>query len=164
MLAEFHIYHLEVHREKSPVSMISQNIHPFVLSLFLSAMVVGSLALFTYRQSSPGSSLFALMSLFVALYAITYSFELLSSTLDWIWFWVKLEYVGIVSIPVIDLFSLIQQYTGLHAKIAVQPGGTPQAFDISKLCRLLGQNSIFSGDYPNRVIREYAPAIARSLG
>ena len=69
-----------------------------------------------------------------------------------------------ISLPVIDLFSLIQQYTGLHAKIAVQPGGTPQAFDISKLCRLLGQNSIFSGDYPNRVIREYAPAIARSLG
>ncbi|MCA9896651.1 MAG: PAS domain S-box protein [Ardenticatenaceae bacterium] len=88
--------------------MISQNIHPFVLSLFLSAMVVGSLALFTYRQSSPGSSLFALMSLFVALYAITYSFELLSSTLDWIWFWVKLEYVGIVSIPVtLLLFTLV---------------------------------------------------------
>lgn len=48
------------------------------------------------------------MSLFVALYAITYSFELLSSTLDWIWFWVKLEYVGIVSIPVtLLLFTLV---------------------------------------------------------
>ena len=71
-------------------------------------MVVGSLALFAYRQSSPGSSLFALMSLCVSLYAVTYSFELLSATLQWILFWIKLEYIGIVSIPVtLFLFTLV---------------------------------------------------------
>lgn len=48
------------------------------------------------------------MSLCVSLYAVTYSFELLSATLQWILFWIKLEYIGIVSIPVtLFLFTLV---------------------------------------------------------
>lgn len=48
------------------------------------------------------------MTLAVTHYAITYSFELMSSTLDAMLFWVKIEYVGIVSIPVLLLlFTLV---------------------------------------------------------
>ncbi|GJM39960.1 MAG: PAS domain-containing sensor histidine kinase [Ardenticatenaceae bacterium] len=44
----------------------------------------------------------------VAIYAGGYGFELAGSELTWILFWVKVEYIGIVSIPVLLLlFSLV---------------------------------------------------------
>lgn len=91
--------------------MISNGIHPLVFPIFLSALISGAIGLFASRQTNPGSKLFALMMLAMAHYATTYGLELLSSNLETMLLWVKLEYLGVAGLPVLlFLFALV--YTG----------------------------------------------------
>lgn len=85
---------------------------PYIVPLLVAAAVSAALAVYAWqRRPTPGATWFALLMLAVAEWSLTYALELSSSDLSAKVLWVKVEYVGIVTLPVAWLaFAL--QYTG----------------------------------------------------
>jgi PAS domain S-box-containing protein len=91
--------------------VIHNTIHPFIFFLWLSGLVSLPIAMFSWRRGTAVSRPFALSMLAVAFWSITYSFELLNHDLDAILFWINVEYLFILTIPVC-LFIFASRYTG----------------------------------------------------
>ena len=86
--------------------------NPYVLPLVIVAAVLVVLALFAWRRRpTPGAMPFALLMLAVAEWSLGYALELGSADLPTQTFWAKVEYLGIVSVPVMWL-AFVLQYTG----------------------------------------------------
>lgn len=75
-------------------------------ALLLSIVVIG-----WQRRSAPGAIYLVLLSLGAAVYSLGYVGELGSSRIQDALLWIKIEYIGITTAPVI-LFTLVLVYTG----------------------------------------------------
>jgi PAS domain S-box-containing protein len=86
---------------------------PYAWAMILTALASGIVVLLAWRRRpAPGSwSMVFLMSA-VALWSFAYALELGSANLEAQIFWAKVQYLGIVSVPVIWLV-LALEYTGL---------------------------------------------------
>ena len=85
---------------------------PYVLPLFIAAAISVALALSAWRRrTTSGATPFALLMLAVAEYALGYALELGSTDLPVKLFWIKVEYLGIIVVPVAWLVFMLQ-YSG----------------------------------------------------
>ncbi|MEW5958806.1 MAG: histidine kinase N-terminal 7TM domain-containing protein [Chloroflexota bacterium] len=84
----------------------------YILPLLLAAVISATLSLYAWqRRTTPGASAFLALMLGVVVYALGYALELGSAQLAAKIFWAKVEYLGIVTLPLAWLaFAL--QYTG----------------------------------------------------
>lgn len=85
---------------------------PYIIPLLITAILTASLVLFVWkRRYVYGATSLILLMLAVFLWSIGNVLELVSIELSVKLFWVKIEYFGIVSVPVMWL-AFILQYTG----------------------------------------------------
>lgn len=81
-------------------------------TLFLIAAIYGFLGVYGWlRRESAVTRVFMWMMLFMGVWSLGYGLEVASSSLPWIILWAKVEYPGIVAVPLLwFVFSLV--YTG----------------------------------------------------
>ena len=85
---------------------------PYVLPLLIAAAISAALALFAWRRRpAPGAAPFALLMLAVTEWSLGYALELGSADLPAKVLWAKIQYLGIVTLPVMWLVFALQ-YTG----------------------------------------------------
>ena len=85
---------------------------PYLVPLFVTAIISIILAIYGWRRRhAPGAIPFILLMLLVALWSLSYGFELGSTGLKTKEFWAKIEYLGIVGLPVAWLLFALK-YTG----------------------------------------------------
>jgi PAS domain S-box-containing protein len=88
---------------------------PYALSLVSATAILLALALFAWRRrAAPGALAFALLRLAVAEWSLGYVLELGSADLPSKLWWASVEYLGIVTVPLVWLVFALQ-YTG-HAR------------------------------------------------
>ncbi|QPC45682.1 histidine kinase N-terminal 7TM domain-containing protein [Mangrovibacillus cuniculi] len=80
-----------------------------LLGLFLCAYS------FFKLKNTPGVLYFGLLNFAVAFFAFMYTFELLSTSLEQVAFWLKLEYLALPFIPALTLFMILD-YVGEQVK------------------------------------------------
>ena len=86
--------------------------NPYVLPLLGAAVVSAALAFFAWRRRpAPGATPFVLLALTVAVWSLGYALELGSADLPAKVFWARVQYLGIVMVPVAWL-AVVLQYTG----------------------------------------------------
>lgn len=87
-------------------------LNPYALAMIASALVAGNLALYIWwRRSAPGAGLFTLLNLAIAIWSFGYGMELASTDLATMLWWIKVEYLGIATLPALWTAAAIQ-YTG----------------------------------------------------
>lgn len=92
--------------------MIQNLIHPYIFLLFLSGAVAWSVAVYTLRRRrATFTRSFVLMLLAGGWWSVAYGIELLQRDLEAMLFWINLEYIGIVSAPVL-FFIFVCRFTG----------------------------------------------------
>lgn len=84
----------------------------FALALLGSSLIYLSLAIFVYWyfRSNPGARSFVALMIAVCIYSTGYYFELHSPNIAEMYFWLKVEYLGIATFPVFFLM-FVAQYT-----------------------------------------------------
>ena len=89
-----------------------EQLNPYALSLIISALISGVTAFYSWRRRpAPGAALFALLMLAITVWTLGYGLELTCLTLACMLFWIKIEYLGIATLPGIWMaFTL--QFTG----------------------------------------------------
>ncbi|MHC1722947.1 MAG: histidine kinase N-terminal 7TM domain-containing protein [Aminipila sp.] len=85
----------------------------FSLVLFISTFVLGFIGYFSWKREK---SYISLCLMTVAIYQFGYAFELLYANIQWIKFWIKIEYLGIVFLPIAWLIFALN-FTGYRDKI-----------------------------------------------
>ncbi len=86
--------------------------NPYVLPLIIATAITGALAIFAWRRrATPGSMPFTLLMLAVATWSLSYAFELGGVDLSTKLFWVKIQYLSIVIVPIAWL-AFVLQYIG----------------------------------------------------
>jgi len=92
--------------------MMHWQYNPYVLPLLGAAVVSAALAFFGWRRRpAPGATPFVLLALAVAVWSLGYALELGSADLPTKVFWARVQYLGIVMVPVAWL-AVVLQYTG----------------------------------------------------
>ncbi len=66
-------------------------------------------------KSSPGGRYYIILSLLASIFSFAYIFELVSTSIDRIMFWIRIEYIPLVLIPVFTLLMCID-YVGIQLK------------------------------------------------
>ncbi len=90
---------------------------PYFLLLSISTCVLAVIAIYLFRiRRMPGATQLAIFMVSVFIFSFAYMGELLSSTLALKLFHIKIEYIGIVSIPVAWL-AFICSYTNFRCEI-----------------------------------------------
>jgi two-component system, cell cycle sensor histidine kinase and response regulator CckA len=90
---------------------------PYALALGVAALLGVALTVVGWRQRSrPGGLQFALLAAAAAVWALFYSLELTASTVDGKLLWARMEYLGIVTIPV-AWFLFARSYTGMARRV-----------------------------------------------
>lgn len=86
--------------------------NPYLVPVVIAAVISGAVVFAAWkRRPAPGASYLALLMLAVVEWSLGYALEFASGDLPAIVFWAKVEYLGIVAIPVLWVaFTL--QYTG----------------------------------------------------
>ena len=84
---------------------------PYIIPLLIAAIISLAFAFYAWRRRTiPGATAFLVLVLAVAIWSIGYSLEIASTDLAAKIFWAKVQYLGIVTVPVAWLtFAL--QYT-----------------------------------------------------
>lgn len=85
----------------------------FSCVLFISTFVLSFIGYFSWKREK---SYISLCLLTVAIYQFGYAFELLHANIGWIKFWIKVEYLGIVFLPLAWLIFALN-FTGYRDKI-----------------------------------------------
>lgn len=86
--------------------------HIFLSSLLiLSSILLSNLALYGIRKRElPGAFFFSILMLAMSIHSVAYAFELLNNTIDDMYFWIRIEYIGAAFYPtLIMLFA--REYT-----------------------------------------------------
>lgn len=79
--------------------------------LILSSIFLFSLVIYGFRKRSiSGAIEFSLVAIAMSIHSLGYAFELLSETIDSIYFWIKIEYIGISFFPFL-IFLFISRYS-----------------------------------------------------
>jgi PAS domain S-box-containing protein len=85
--------------------------NPYTLTLFVAALISIWLMLVAWRRRSlPGATAFAVLMLAVADWSLSYAFELAVADVSAKTLWAKVEYIGIVTVP-LAWFLFVLQYT-----------------------------------------------------
>ncbi|WP_279283093.1 histidine kinase N-terminal 7TM domain-containing protein [Clostridium sp. C2-6-12] len=85
----------------------------FSIALLVSAMVLIFIGYFSWKRNK----LYACMSLLpVAIYEFGYAFEILSTSLEKVKIWIKIEYIGIAFLPVVWLMFVLN-FNGYEEKM-----------------------------------------------
>lgn len=66
-------------------------------------------------KSSPGGRYYIILSLLASIFSFAYIFELVSTSIERIMFWIRIEYIPLVLIPVFTLLMCID-YVGIQLK------------------------------------------------
>jgi len=84
---------------------------PYIIPLLIAAVISLAFAVYAWRRRTvPGATAFLVLVLAIAIWSIGYSLEIVSTDLAAKIFWAKVQYLGIVTVPVAWLtFAL--QYT-----------------------------------------------------
>ena len=91
--------------------------NPFVFPILIAGMIsVVNALVVAQRRRVTGSLPLLGMMIAVGWWAFTYSFELASAQQSWELFWSKMEYIGIVNVPVFFLLFALE-YSGYRPKI-----------------------------------------------
>lgn len=87
--------------------------NPYSILLLSTALINLSLAAYALRyRKSPGSLTYSFLMALLSLYSFGYAFELQAASVEEIYFWLKIEYLGIAFLP--PLFIILALlYTGL---------------------------------------------------
>lgn len=89
----------------------------FIIALFSSSTITGTLAFFAYRRRrQTGAKEFFALMVTLTLYLFGNSFEFLSNTLSQVMFWNKIEYLGIAFIPLFWIM-LVSNYIGISKRV-----------------------------------------------
>jgi PAS domain S-box-containing protein len=92
--------------------MIHWQYTPYALPLLVAVAISVALALYVWRhRTAPGATAFAVLMLLVVEWSLGYALELGSVDLPTKIFWAKVEYLGIVTLPLVWLVFALQ-YTG----------------------------------------------------
>lgn len=84
----------------------------YAFTLFCTAFIGLLLALFAWKLGkAPGVNFFALLSLAAAIYSLGYAFEISTTSLQEVLFWLRLQYLGISFIPAFLILFAIH-YSG----------------------------------------------------
>ena len=96
------------------------NFHMLIITaLILSGVITLSLAVYASKKLiSVGSTTYMSLMISISIYSLAYAFELLNYTVAGVFFAIKLEYIGIVTIPVFWVI-LAHKYTGYDKKVNV---------------------------------------------
>lgn len=88
------------------------NFEPWTIALLISGIVYLSNALFVfwYFRSSAGARSFIALMLAAFIYSTGYFYELHSSNITGVFFWLKVEYIGIAPLPALWII-FVQRYT-----------------------------------------------------
>lgn len=79
--------------------------------LVVSSAMIGNLVIYGWgRRRTPGVFYFCLLMMAMILHSFGYAFELLSDTVDSMYFWIKIEYLGISFYPFF-IMMFIREYT-----------------------------------------------------
>ncbi|HUI88466.1 MAG TPA: histidine kinase N-terminal 7TM domain-containing protein [Anaerolineales bacterium] len=91
--------------------------NPFVFPILIAGLisVVNALVVAQRRRVTGSTPLFGML-LAVGWWSFTYSFELASAQQTWELFWSKMEYIGIVNVPVFFLLFALE-YSGYRPKV-----------------------------------------------
>lgn len=113
---------------------------PWALVLAAIAAVLVGLAAYGWRiPSRPGRRPFAVTLATMAVYALGYACQLTATTLAWKLFWIKVQYVGMLALPV-ALLVFAFDYTGrdrwLHPGFVAAVAAVPAAFVVLSATRL----------------------------
>ncbi len=100
-----------------PIDGIELNV--FSLTLIIPSLLSVYAALLTFERLSGAGKWFGMLMLSIALWGITYGFELASTSLDEMLFWIKLEYIGITSLSVFWIVFAMK-YTGNEKWFSIQ--------------------------------------------
>lgn len=73
--------------------------NPFAITLIISGLVTLGIAGMVFKKTGGTVRWFGYVMVFIAIWAITYGFELSSDTLSQMLFWVNVEYLGIALLP-----------------------------------------------------------------
>ena len=85
---------------------------PYTAPVFVIAGIAGALSFWGWRRRpATGTTIFALMMLALTEWSLAYGFELAAADLATKLFWVRTQYLGIVTVPVTWL-CFVLQYTG----------------------------------------------------
>lgn len=98
------------------MSMTEELLAPIILILFGGTLSVflciyGTLTF----KNSPGGRYYIILSLLASLFSFAYIFELVSTSIERIMFWIKIEYIPLALIPVFTLLMCIE-YVGHRIK------------------------------------------------
>jgi signal transduction histidine kinase len=87
--------------------------HPYSILLLATALINLLLAVYALRFiRSPGTLAYSILMACLSLYSFAYAYELQATTLQQIYFWLKIEYIGISMLPPLFII-LAAQYTGM---------------------------------------------------
>ncbi len=90
---------------------MSIHFNPFAITLLMSGVTTLFLGFLILQRLGGAAKWFGVVMSFIALWSITYSFELASGDLDQMLFWINMEYIGIATLPALWLVFTIK-YTG----------------------------------------------------
>ncbi|GIP42442.1 GGDEF domain-containing protein [Paenibacillus sp. J45TS6] len=101
------------------MSMTEELLAPIIIILFGGTLSVflciyGTLTF----KNSPGGRYYIILSLLASLFSFAYIFELVSTSIERIMFWIKIEYIPLALIPVFTLLMCIE-YVGLQLKRSI---------------------------------------------
>lgn len=85
----------------------------FCFILLVSSFVLINIGYYSWKRDKKYISISLIP---IAIYEIGYAFEILSSTIGWVKFWIKIEYLGIAFLPVAWLMFALN-FTGHKSKI-----------------------------------------------
>lgn len=98
----------------------------YIMLLFASIVLNSGMLIFTYlrKRDKPGVRAYMALTIAAIIYAVGYSLELSSETLQEIIFWLKIEYIGIPVIPALCLIMVLdyvglEQYLSKRALVAI---------------------------------------------
>ena len=87
-------------------------LHGYSIALLVVGLIAAALAWFCWtRRPALGAQVMAWIMLGVAIWAVAYALELASFTLEAMLFWVRIEYLGIATVPTLWLLFVLQ-YSG----------------------------------------------------
>ncbi|WP_099189596.1 histidine kinase N-terminal 7TM domain-containing protein [Tepidibacter mesophilus] len=72
--------------------------------LIMSSIFLSNLAIYAIkRKKIPGAFAFSIILMAMTLHSLGYTFELLSDTVEKMYFWVRIEYIGVAFYPFLIL-------------------------------------------------------------
>jgi N-terminal 7TM region of histidine kinase len=88
---------------------MSEQFNFYALSFIIASLIPGITAIYVWRRRTAiGAKMFALLMLALTIWTLAYGLELATTTLEEMLFWIKIEYLGIATLPWIWIIFTLQ--------------------------------------------------------